>query len=129
MARNKMREKKGMGGHWVWPTHIVTLICELVVNGTPPSAISVNIQTMVMPIKGSGVEELPSINFPSMPSGSTNTQYNTNRFSFMQGGDVGKDFHTWHYTSASCLPESCNWGKETWKNMYNHCIILYLSRR
>ena len=34
------------GGAGRWPVHIVLLICELLVNGTPPSAVPANIQTM-----------------------------------------------------------------------------------
>ena len=41
----------------------MALICKLLVNGTHPSAIPANIQTMVTTISGGEVEELPSINF------------------------------------------------------------------
>ena len=51
------------GGSSKWPVHIVLLICGLLVNGTPSSAISDNIQTMSATMTGREVQELPCINF------------------------------------------------------------------
>lgn len=51
------------GGGSKWPVHIVLLICELLVNGTPPSAVPANIQTMSAAMTGAEAEELPSVNF------------------------------------------------------------------
>ena len=39
------------------------LICELLVNGTPPSAISANIQTTSAAFTGAEASELPSVSF------------------------------------------------------------------
>ena len=46
-----------------WPVHIVMLICELLVNGTPPYSIPTNIQTMSANITGSEVNDLPSLDY------------------------------------------------------------------
>ena len=43
--------------------HIVLLICELLVNGTPPSDVAANIQTMSDTMTGREVNELPCIEF------------------------------------------------------------------
>ena len=51
------------GGSWKWPVHIVLLICELLVNGTPPSAVPANIQTTSAAFTGAEASELPSVNF------------------------------------------------------------------
>ena len=51
------------GGSRKWPVHVVLLICELLVGGTPPSAIPANIQTMSAAFTGAEATELPSINF------------------------------------------------------------------
>ena len=50
-------------GSGKWPVHVVLLICELVGNGTPPSAIPANIQTTSAVFTGADATELPSINF------------------------------------------------------------------
>ena len=34
------------GGSSKWPVHIVLLICDILVNGMPPSSVPANIQTM-----------------------------------------------------------------------------------
>ena len=46
-----------------WPFHIVMLICELLVNVTPPSAIPASIQTMSAALTGCEVNELPSLHY------------------------------------------------------------------
>ena len=51
------------GGSSKWPVHIVLLICELLVNGTPPYAVPANIQTMSAAITRKEVTELHCINF------------------------------------------------------------------
>ena len=51
------------GGSGRWPVHVVLLICELLVNGTPPSAVPKNIQTCHAAFRGAEATELPSINF------------------------------------------------------------------
>ena len=52
-----------LGGSLRWPVHIVMLICELLVNGTPPSIITANIKTMSAALTGSEVNELPSLEY------------------------------------------------------------------
>ena len=51
------------GGAKQWPVHIVLLICELLVNGTNPSAVPANIQSTCAAFTGVEAEELPSVNF------------------------------------------------------------------
>ena len=51
------------GGSGKWPVHIVLLICELLVNGTPPSAVPANIQTSSAAFTGAEASELPSVKF------------------------------------------------------------------
>ena len=51
------------GGSRTWPIDVVLVICEMLVNGTPPSAIPANIQTMSAGMYGSEVAELPSLNY------------------------------------------------------------------
>ena len=51
------------GGSLKWPVHIVLLIFELHVNGTPPSAVPANIQTISAAMTGQEVTELPCVNF------------------------------------------------------------------
>ena len=50
-------------GSGKWPVHVVLLICELLVNGTPPSAVPANIQTTSAAFTGAEASELPSVNF------------------------------------------------------------------
>ena len=59
-AMKKMRA--GRRGGLRWPIHIIQLICEQLVNGTPPSAIPSNLVTMYA-INGSNLEEVPCVNF------------------------------------------------------------------
>jgi hypothetical protein len=51
------------GGSRRWPIHVVLLICELLVNGTPPSAVPKNMQTHSAYFTGDEAEELPTIDF------------------------------------------------------------------
>jgi hypothetical protein len=51
------------GGAGKWSVGVVLLICELLVNGTPPSAVPAILQSTSAHIIGSEVEELPSVNF------------------------------------------------------------------
>jgi len=51
------------GGSGKWPVHVILLICELLANGTPPSAIPANIQTTSAALTGAEATELPSIIF------------------------------------------------------------------
>ena len=51
------------GGSSKWPVHILLLICELLVNGTPTSAMPAIIQTMSAAMIGQEVTQLPCINF------------------------------------------------------------------
>ena len=51
------------GGSGKWPVHIVLLICELLVNGTPPVAVPATIQTTSAAFTGAEANELPSVNF------------------------------------------------------------------
>ena len=46
-----------------WPVHIVLLICEMLVNGTHPSAVPANIQTSCAAFTGVEADELPSVDF------------------------------------------------------------------
>ena len=52
-------------GSLQWPVHIVMLICELLVNATPPSAILSDIQKMPADLVGCEVNELPSLDYVS----------------------------------------------------------------
>ena len=51
------------GGASRWPVHIVLLICEFLVNGTPPTAVPANLQTASAAFTGVEAKELPSVNF------------------------------------------------------------------
>jgi hypothetical protein len=51
------------GGAKKWLVHIVLLICELLVNGTHPSAVPANIQTTCATFTGVEATELPTVNF------------------------------------------------------------------
>ena len=51
------------GGSLRWTVHIGMLICELLVNGTPPSSIPDNIQTISAALTVSEVNELPSLDY------------------------------------------------------------------
>ena len=60
----KLERKVGhQGGSGKWPVHIIMLTCDLLVNGTPPSAVPTNIQTISAALLGSEVSELPSVNY------------------------------------------------------------------
>ena len=47
------------GGRRTWPVWVVQLIFELLVNGTPPSAIPANIQTIYETLHGEKTDDLP----------------------------------------------------------------------
>ena len=52
------------GGSRTWPIDVVLVICEMLVNGTPPSAIpAANIQTMCARMYCSEANKLPSLNY------------------------------------------------------------------
>ena len=51
------------GGSSKWPAHVVLLICEQLVNGTPPSAVPANIQSMCAALTGANAQELPTVLF------------------------------------------------------------------
>ena len=52
------------GGASRWPVHVVLLICELLVNGTPPTVVRKNIQTTSAFFTGQETSEPPpSVNF------------------------------------------------------------------
>ena len=59
------RERKvgRKGGASQWPVHIVMLICELLTNGTPPSAVPANLQTMSAAMNGCEASKLPCLDF------------------------------------------------------------------
>ena len=60
----KLERKVGhQGGSGKWPVHIIMLTCDLLVNGTPPSAVPGNTQTMSAALLGSEVSEMPSVNY------------------------------------------------------------------
>ena len=44
-----------------WTVHIVLFTCEILVNGTPPSAVPTNILTVSAALTGTEACELPSI--------------------------------------------------------------------
>ena len=52
-----------LGGSTRWPIHIVILICELLVNVTPPSDVPPNIQTISSTMTGCEAHELPTVDF------------------------------------------------------------------
>ena len=51
------------GGSASWPPKVVQLICELLVNGTPPSAIPATIASFSAMECGTVPESLPSLSF------------------------------------------------------------------
>ena len=53
------------GGGRSWPVWVVQMICELLVNGTPPTAIPGNIRTIYETLYGECEDdvEFPSVNF------------------------------------------------------------------
>ena len=55
--------KAKKGGRKRWPVWVVQLICELLVNGTPPTAVPGNIQIMYETLYGEKTEDLPSDSF------------------------------------------------------------------
>ena len=64
--RREIKKEKTVGrkgGAKRWPVHVVMLICEMLVNGTPPSAVPANIQSLCAILNGAEAEELSSIDF------------------------------------------------------------------
>ena len=60
---NLERTIRYQGGSLRWPVHIVMLICEILVNGNPPSAIPYNIQTMSAALTVSEVNYPQSLDY------------------------------------------------------------------
>ena len=60
---SKAEVDRSRGGSCKWPVWVVQLICELLVNGTPPSAIPGNIQIMYEILHGEETEDLQSVSF------------------------------------------------------------------
>ena len=60
---NRERTIGCQGGSLWWLVHIAMLICELLVNVTPPFVIPANIQTMSAALNGSEVNEIPSLDY------------------------------------------------------------------
>ena len=62
--QSKRERKVGhIGGSGRLTVHIAMLIFGLLVNGTPPSAVPGNTQTMSAALLGSEVSEMPSVNY------------------------------------------------------------------
>ena len=61
--RRNAEHARQNGGKRNWPVWVVQLICELLVNGTPPSAIPANILTMYETLYGETTKDLPSVSF------------------------------------------------------------------
>jgi hypothetical protein len=63
--RNLQYEKRvGRGGCCkVWPLWVTEVICDLLVHGTPPSAIPSNIATLYVALTDKEPTELPSVNY------------------------------------------------------------------
>ena len=59
----KRENRVGRGGAKRWPVHVVLLICELLVNGSPPSAVPKIMQTHSAYFTGAEAEELPTVGF------------------------------------------------------------------
>ena len=55
--------KSKRGGRKRWSVWVVQLICELLVNGTPPTAVRGNIKIMYEMLYGEKTDDLPSDNF------------------------------------------------------------------
>ena len=51
------------GGSGKWPVCIVLFIFDILVNGTPPSTVPANIQTVYTEFTGTAACELPSVDF------------------------------------------------------------------
>ena len=71
-AENKRRMKKEWadeaskakrGGRKRWPVWVVQMICELLVNGTTPTAVPGNIQIIYETLYGEKTDDLPTVNF------------------------------------------------------------------
>jgi hypothetical protein len=55
--------QKRHGGKWWWPPWVVQIICEMLVNGTSPSAVPSAMQTMYEMLIGEPPKELPSVSY------------------------------------------------------------------
>jgi hypothetical protein len=55
--------KRTRGGSGRWPMWVVLIICELLANGTAPTAIPSNIQTLYETLYQDKPQELPSVSF------------------------------------------------------------------
>jgi hypothetical protein len=55
--------KRTKGGSNCWPTWVVLMICELLINGTEPATVPINIQTIYETLYNEEPVELPSVNF------------------------------------------------------------------
>ena len=62
LATNRKRTVGQHVGSSKWPVHIVFLICDIIVNGTPSSAITANIQKMSATMTGCEVNKFSCIN-------------------------------------------------------------------
>ena len=56
-------DRRKRGGRTMWPVWVVQLICELLVNGTAPTSIPVNIRTMYYTLYGKYPADEPSVSF------------------------------------------------------------------
>ena len=63
MGINRERKVGRRGGSGKWTVSIVLFICEHLVNGTPPSAVPVNIQRVSAALTGTADCEIPSLGF------------------------------------------------------------------
>ena len=63
LQKKRERSIGRRGGSLQYPAHIVMLICELLVNGNPPSDIPDKIQTISTALNGSEVNEIPSLDY------------------------------------------------------------------
>ena len=66
LIRKEIKKEKPIGrkgGGKKWPVHVVLLICELLVNGTPPSAVPKNMQSTSAYFIGAEANELPGVDY------------------------------------------------------------------
>ena len=59
---NLKREFK-LGGDAIWPLWVTKVCCELLVNGSPPSAIPSSIRTLIRTLYGEKPKKLSSLNY------------------------------------------------------------------
>ena len=130
MEIKRERQVVRRGGSGKWLVSIVLLICELLVNGIPPSAVPANIQTVSVLLTGTAACELPSIYFVRK-FGVVLQTVNENLSDFLtrQRQYMASAFYWRKFSTVDRFPKFSYWFDGERQAWSGNCVIMYVCLR